>query len=151
MQARVAGHPLHPALVHFPVALWLAAVLWDLVGWWQSSDPLWWQLSYWTLALGLAAALPAIATGLLEFLAMEPDDPAMNTATAHMMAMIGATAIFAASWVLRAKAGAAAAPTVWAVSLVFAGAAVLGAGGWLGGTLVYRHGIGSERERHSGR
>jgi len=64
MRARFAGHPLHPALVHFPIALWMAAVLWDLVGWWQSSDPLWWQMSYWCLALGLAAALPAIATGL---------------------------------------------------------------------------------------
>lgn len=151
MKARIAGHPLHPALVHFPVAFWLAAVLWDLVGAWKSPDPLWWQMSYWCLALGLAAALPAIVTGLLEFLAMEPDDPAMNAATAHMMAMIGATAIFAASWVLRAKAGAATAPTLWAISLALVGAAVLGVGGWLGGTLVYRHGIGSERERRSGR
>ena len=144
MRARIAGHPLHPALVHLPIGLWLAAVLWDLVGWWRPADPLWWQMSYWCLALGLAAALPAMATGLLEFLALQSDDRAINTATAHMMAMFGATAIFGASWVVRAIAGAAAAPGVWAVSLAFVGAGLLAVGGWLGGTLVYRHGIGRE-------
>lgn len=151
MRARIAGHPLHPALVHFPIGLWLAAVLWDLVGWWRPSDPLWWQMSYWCLALGLAAALPAIATGLLEFFAIPAGEPAIDAATAHMMAMVSATAIFGASWVVRAKTGAAVAPTTWALSLAFIGAAVLVAGGWLGGTLVYRHGIGREDDRRSGR
>jgi uncharacterized membrane protein len=147
IRAQIAGHPLHPALVHFPVGLWLAAVLWDLVGWWKSPGPLWWQMSYWCLALGLVAALPTIATGVLEFLAIEPGDAAIDTATMHMMAMLSAAAIFGASWVLRAKAGAATAPTGWALALAFVGAAVLAVGGWLGGTLVYRHGIGRERER----
>ena len=145
IRARIAGHPLHPALVHFPVGLWLPAVLWDLVGCWKSPDPLWWQMSYWCLALGLVAALPAIATGVLEFLSIEPGDPAINTATMHMMAMVSAAAIFGASWVVRAIAGAATAPTAWALALAFAGAAVLAVGGWLGGTLVYRHGIGHNR------
>jgi uncharacterized membrane protein len=151
MRARIAGHPLHPVLAHFPIGLWLAAVLWDLLGWWQASDPLWWQLSYWCLALGLAAALPTAVTGVLEFFAIPPGEPAIDAATAHMMAMVGATAIFGASWVLRAKTGAAGTPTAWALSLAFVGAAVLVVGGWLGGTLVYRHGIGREDERRPGR
>lgn len=144
IRARIAGHPLHPALVHFPIGLWLAAVLWDVVGGWRPADPLWWQMSYWCLALGLAAALPAIATGFVEFLALRPDEPAIGTATAHMMAMALAAALFGASWVLRAKTGAEMAPTAWALSLSFVGAAVLAVGGWLGGTLVYRHGLGRE-------
>lgn len=147
MRVRIAGHPLHPALVHFPIGLWLAAVLWDLVAWWSPQDPLLPQLSYWCLALGLAAALPTIATGLAEFFALAPDDPAIGTATAHMMAMVGATALFGASWVLRARTGAAEAPTAWVLSLALVGAAVLTAGGWLGGTLVYRHGVGREDDQ----
>jgi uncharacterized membrane protein len=149
LRVRIAGHPLHPALAHFPVGLWLAAVLWDLVAW-GLQDPLWRQLSYWCLALGLAAALPAIATGLVEFLALPPDHPAIGTATAHMMVMATATALFGASWVLRAQAGAAAAPGAGALGLSFVGAAALLAGGWLGGTLVYCHGIGREGDRRSG-
>jgi len=144
IRARIAGHPLHPALVHFPIGLWLAAVLGDVVGWWRSTEVLWSQMSYWCLALGLAAALPAVATGLIEFLALRADDPAIDTATAHMMAMAGAAALFGASWVVRTKTGAAMAPTGWALSLSFVGAAVLAVGGWLGGTLVYRYGVGRE-------
>jgi len=147
MRARIAGHPVHPALVHFPVGLWLAAVLWDLVGWWRASEVLWPQMSYWCLALGLSAALPAIATGLVEFFAMNSDDPAIDTATAHMMTMAGAAALFGATWVVRAKTGIATAPTALALGLGFAGAATLAVGGWLGGTLVYRYGVG----RHDGR
>jgi uncharacterized membrane protein len=145
MHARIAGHPLHPALVHFPVALWLAAVLWDLVGWWRSTEPLWSEMSYWCLALGLAAALPTIATGFVEFFALPSDDPAIDTATAHMMAMAGAATLFGASWVLRAKTGVAASPNAWALALSFIGAATLAVGGWLGGTLVYKYGIGREK------
>ena len=146
MRARVAGHPLHPALVHFPIALWLAAVLWDLAGAW-SRDPLLRQMSYWCLALGLAAALPTIVTGLVEFLSIQPGHPALDVATAHMMTMLCATAAFGASWAIRAAAGAASDPSMWALLLGFLGAGLLLAGGWLGGTLVYRHGIGREDER----
>jgi len=133
IRARIAGHPLHPALVHFPLALWVVAILWDLVGWWQT-DPLWWRMGYWCLALGLAASLPALITGLLDYLALPADEPGLNAATAHMMVMMSATAAFGASWVMRAQAGSAFAPSAWAFALAL--------GGWLGGTLVYHHGIG---------
>jgi len=68
-----------------------------------------------------------------------------------MMVMVSATAIFGASWVMRAKTGAAVTPTAWALALAFVGAAVLVVGGWLGGTLVFRHGVGREDERRAGR
>ena len=42
---RVAGHPVHPALVHFPVALWSVTWVWDVLGaytgaaaWWQTDS-----------------------------------------------------------------------------------------------------------------
>jgi len=141
LRARIAGHPLHPALVHFPLALWMVAILWDLVGW-RQADPLWWRMGYWCLALGLVASLPALITGLLDYFALRADEPGVNAATAHMMVMMSATAAFGASWIMRAQAGAAVAPSAWAFALALVGAALVAVGGWLGGTLVYRHGIG---------
>jgi uncharacterized membrane protein len=137
VRARIAGHPLHPALAHFPLALWLAAVLWDAVGWWRG-EPLWGQMSYWCLALGLAAALPTAATGFIEFLSLRSDEPALGTATAHMLVMLTASGLFGGSWLVRAMGGAAS----WAIALAATGAAVVLVGGWLGGTLVYRYGLG---------
>jgi len=58
--------------------------------------------------------------------------------------MVLAATFFGASWVLRAKAGAAVPPGAWALALDFVGAIALGVGGWLGGTLVYRYGVGRE-------
>lgn len=143
MRLRFAGHPLHPALVHFPLALWFTAVLWDVVGCWQAGT-LWWQLAYWSLALGLVLAFPAIVTGFLDYLALPPDAAGMNVAINHMMAMMTATAAFGASWVARALNGAAQAPSLWAIAFAVGGAVLLAVGGWLGGTLVYRHGVGRD-------
>ncbi len=141
LRARIVGHPLHPALVHFPLALWFIAILWDMVGWWQA-DPLWWRMGYWCLALGVVASLPAIVAGLLDYLALDPHDPGINVATVHSMVMMSATAVFGASWVVRTQTGSTQAPSMWAFTLALIGAVLLAVGGWLGGTLVYRYGIG---------
>lgn len=139
---RVADHPVHPALVHLPIGLWFGALAWNGVAW-VRPDPLWWQLGYWCLALGLLAAVPTILAGLLDYLALAPDEPAIDAATAHMMVMLSATAAFAAGWLLRAGTGATLAPPLWAIVCELAGGTLLAIGGWLGGTLVYRHRLGA--------
>lgn len=142
VRLRIGDHPLHPALVHFPIGLWFATIPWNLLGW-ARPDPVWWQLGYWCLALGLLAAVPALITGLVDYLALPSDQAAADTATAHMMVMMSATAAFGASWLLRAQAGAHAAPSVWVLACDVTGVALLAAGGWFGGTLVYRHRVGA--------
>lgn len=139
---RVAGHPLHPVLVHFPVALWPTSLLWDVVGLWRG-DSLWWQLSFWCLALGLIAALPAIAAGFLDYAQLPNNDPALGTANAHLSIMAGATTVFLVSLLVRGGAAVAdSSPSMLAVVLSAVGTVLLLVGGWLGGTLVYRHGVG---------
>lgn len=146
MRLRIAGHPVHPALVHFPLALWFSGVFWDFIGWWQP-DPLWWQMAYWCFALGLAASLPSVMTGFMDYLGLEPEAPGIDVAATHMMLMVSATVAFGGSWMLRALSGSTVAPSRSALALAFLGALLLSAGGWLGGTLVYRHGIGrAERD-----
>lgn len=138
---RLGDHPLHPALVHLPIGLWFAVIPWNVLAWARPS-PLWWQLGYWCLALGLLAAVPTILAGLVDYLALPRTSPAIDAATAHMLVMLTATAAFGAGWLLRARTGAALPPPAWAPVSELAGAFLLGIGGWLGGTLVYRHGLG---------
>ncbi len=139
---RIAGHPAHPALVHFPVALWPTSLLWDLVGLWRG-DPLWWQLSFWCLALGLIAALPAIAAGFVDYISLPNDNLVLGTANAHLSIMAGATIVFLVSLLLRGSPAAVdPSPPLLAVLLSAVGTVLLLVGGWLGGTLVYRYGVG---------
>jgi uncharacterized membrane protein len=126
-------HPLHPMFVHFPIGLWTTSLAWDALSWWS--------LSYWCLAAGLVMALPAIGTGLYEFMRIEQGHPAARIALWHMSAMSGAAVLFLASLLLR-KPAAAPDSVAAVIALSLAGLACLVAGGFLASRLVYGHGVG---------
>jgi uncharacterized membrane protein len=135
----MAAHPIHPALVHFPVALLLSATIADL----GQITALWPEPRFAALlmAAGLAGGLAAMAAGLYDFARL--DDTQASHAMRHMAAVGLAWLGYAVALYLRRDALTAdvAAPmTSLAVSV--ASAAVLGFGGWLGGELVYRYGAG---------
>jgi uncharacterized membrane protein len=141
IRARIAGHPVHPFFAHFPIAFWYFAVFWDIVGYFKP-DPLWYQMSYWSLAAGLFVALLTAVTGFLEYVILPPEKTVMQKATAHMMLMLMGTALFGGSWIARAMSGAATPPSLLAFAFALIGIVVMQIGGWLGGMLVYKHGIG---------
>jgi uncharacterized membrane protein len=135
----MAAHPVHPALVHFPLGLLLTATIADLAavaGVW--SEP---RFTAWLMAAGLAAALPTMAAGLYDFRRL--DERQARHAMRHMAAMALAWLGYAVALYLRRDAFAGAgAPSVASIGVSLASAVALGIGGWLGGELVYRHGAG---------
>jgi uncharacterized membrane protein len=133
----VPAHPLHPALVHFPLGLLLSASIVDaasMAGWWTDA-----RFAALLIAGGLAMALPAMAAGLWDFGRL--DDRQAQLAQRHIAAVGIAWLAYAAALYLRrdvlAGAGAVSGASL---ALGFAGAAALAFGGYLGGELVYRHG-----------
>lgn len=139
---RLFGHPLHPPLTHLPLGLLVGAFVWDAVGLWRGGDP-WWTLSFWTLALGLASAVPAALTGLLDLASLPEDHPGGARALQHLSAAVGAVGLFGASLLLRGGPGLPD-PDLhpWLVLLSGAGVLLLGLAGWLGADLVIRFGVG---------
>jgi hypothetical protein len=73
---RVFGIPLHPILVHFPIALWVTALLLDVAALYAGPEP-WWTLALWATVIGVLIGALAIATGLLEYL--EPPVAGIDT------------------------------------------------------------------------
>ena len=57
---RLLGHPLHATLVHLPLGALVSVLVWDLAAL-LGAGPVFWTLAFWSLALGLAAAVPAIS------------------------------------------------------------------------------------------
>jgi nitrite reductase/ring-hydroxylating ferredoxin subunit/uncharacterized membrane protein len=139
-KAVALGHPIHPMLIPFPFAFLAGAVLFDCAGWLRDV-PSWWTTGGYLGAAGIATALPAAIPGLVDYrYTVPPKSSAKTRATRHMGAMLAAVAMFAAAWWIRGAP--ATRPDVTVLTLEVIGLGLLGAGGYLGGTLVTRNLIG---------
>jgi uncharacterized membrane protein len=142
---RVFGHPVHAVLSDVPVGLLGTSLVWDAVGVWRG-EPVWWAISFWCVALGLAAAAAAATAGFVDYAAIPQDDPAQATALRHLLFVLGALVPYATSLAVR---GGPPQPTGKAVAGVLLleglGLLLLSVGGWYGGHLVFHHGVGRER------
>ena len=135
----MSAHPVHPALVHFPLGLMLTGTAADIAG----AAGLWPEprFSAWLIAGGLVAALPAMAAGLFDLRKL--DEAQAAHAMRHMAVMALAWLGYAVALYLRREGLAvSAAPGAASVAVSVVSAAVLVLGGWLGGELVYRYGAG---------
>lgn len=143
---RPLTHPLHPPLVHFPIALLGTSLLFDLVGLLRD-EPVWWAIAFWNIALGLVIAVVTASTGLLDSLKVPEQSAASPMVVRHLSAMAGALSLYGAALAVRAGP---ARPQGWeltaTLALEAAGLVLLLLGGWWGGELVYRHGIGRLRD-----
>ncbi len=139
---RVLGHPLHAALSHAPMGLLGSAPLWDALGVWLGGDA-WWDVSYWVVLAGLAAAGAAAMAGAVDYAAIGQGSPALATGNRHMLLMLCALAPYSLGIFARGGRGV---PEGWQAAAVLlldgAGLLLLSAGGWYGGHLVYHHGVG---------
>lgn len=138
--AQVAGHPLHPMLVPFPIASIVLALVADLI-YLGTLAPFWAQGSYWLLVIGLVTGLIAGLAGLTDFLTTEPIRR-LNAAWAHAIGNAGVIALVIINLYLR-WADPVAGITNGGFVLSIITVALLLVTGWLGGTLVYAYHLGA--------
>ncbi|MEO6783463.1 MAG: DUF2231 domain-containing protein, partial [Bradyrhizobium sp.] len=65
--ASVAGHPIHPMLVSFPIVCFVGAFATDLI-YWRSMSFVWETFSVWLLTAGLILGALAAIAGLIDFI-----------------------------------------------------------------------------------
>lgn len=146
------GHPFHVIYVDFPIALWTAALLADVLYLWRG-DHHWFRGSWHLMAAGLAFALLAAVPGIVDyFKSVPPGSRARTIARRHGLLNGGVTALYGFNLWWRTGPTSDTGSEWW----VAFGLSVLGVGiliytGWLGGELVYRYGIGSEKVGVEGR
>jgi uncharacterized membrane protein len=139
---RIGGHPLHAALSDFPMVLLLLWVVLDGSAL-ACGSPLLWMLGRWALIGGTAAAVIAASAGFMDYLALGASGSrAVRTASAHLAVMLSVTCIAALDLVYRGTAVPAGVCRVLHIAALVLVGAGLGAGGWLGGHLVFHHGVG---------
>jgi len=133
-------HPLHPALVHFPIVCWSLATAGDLASLWWGRPA--WMLAGVLLVVGTATAIAAMATGMVELLKVGGDHHATRDLNRHMLLAMATWSLYAASLFLRLQGITLIRPDALGLGLSVAGFICLCVTGWLGGTLVYGHGLG---------
>lgn len=137
------SHPLHPALVHFPIACWSLATIADLAGLVHVGGEFLWRFAAALITIGVIAALAAMTTGLLELVKLGESHPAEADVQKHLGWALAAFSFYAGSLYFRVHDLQPIAPGALAVASSAIGFACLGVAGWLGGTLVYTHRLGS--------
>jgi nitrite reductase/ring-hydroxylating ferredoxin subunit/uncharacterized membrane protein len=146
-KASYKGHPIHPGLITFPFAFLYGAFLFDLAGR-VATRPVWWTVGAHLAVAGIVMALVAAIPGFIDYVyTVPPRSTGKQRATRHMLVNLSAVALFAIAWWRRGSADAV--PSVAQLVLEAAGAALLGAGGWMGGVLVNRNQIGVDH-RYAG-
>jgi len=127
------GHPLHPMLTDLPIGFWTSAFALDLVGGKRSA-----KAAQRLVALGVLSALPTAAAGLSDWSDTIGDDRRLGTA--HALGNTVALAFYVLSWRARRRGHRAR-----GILLGFVGAGAASVGGYLGGHLVFRKGVGADR------
>jgi uncharacterized membrane protein len=134
-------HPIHPMLVHFPVATWFLATLADIASLFTNEQVGW--VAGVLLITGTITALLAMTTGLLELGKIDPQSPAAKIANQHMILVMTSWCCYAVSLFLRLNGTQLEQPSLIAIALSVTGFAFLCGAGWLGGKLVYEYGVGT--------
>lgn len=148
-KASIGGHPVHPILIPFPIALWSTSFATDVVFYFFRNPSLI-LISKFMLAAGCLGAVAAAVPGIIDWLSIK-DPGVKRIANWHARLNIIALIVFAISLYLRMSTGAH-----WVnyslripVLLSFLGVILISISGWLGGELAYKHGVGVSPQHDS--
>ena len=140
------GHPLHPILVHIPMAMWPGALILDVLSQCDIGGNAIVRLSFYAIAFGLSASLLAAPTGLVDWSGIKKEKPAWKVGLYHMLLNLVAVLLFAINLALRWQRFRDAVKVDSTPLLLSAiGTAVLIVSAYLGGRMVYEYGISVAR------
>ncbi|HET7114015.1 MAG TPA: DUF2231 domain-containing protein [Pyrinomonadaceae bacterium] len=148
-KASIGGHPIHPMLIPFPLALWATSFVVDILFYFLRHPTLL-VIAKFMLAAGCISAIAAAIPGIIDGLAIKNGD-AKRAANWHARLNIAALVIFAISLFLRlgSYSGMVGRRLTIPFLLSLVGVILISISGWLGGELVFRYGIGQEQDQHN--
>jgi uncharacterized membrane protein len=137
--AQIAGHPIHPMLIPFPITCFVLTLISDFA-FWKTSNVFWASASLWLLGVGLIMAALAAITGLIDVLG-DVQIRNLSDGWLHAGGNVVAVIIELYNWYSRYDQGTAAIiPTGLILSFVVV--LILLLTGWKGWEMVYRHRVG---------
>jgi uncharacterized membrane protein len=134
------GHPSHPPLTDASIGAYTVGVAMIVLGALGVEEEQMAHGALLALSGGLIVAVPTALTGLLDWLRIPKGTPVRTTATIHLLTMVTATVLFAITWI-SARPGYVHGHVIGRTLVIgLIAEAVLAAGGYLGGTIVFVYG-----------
>ncbi|PYS90273.1 MAG: hypothetical protein DMF64_15435 [Acidobacteria bacterium] len=149
--ASVGGHPIHPMIIPFPIALWAFSLIADVIYLWRG-NPVWrdW-IAFYTLLGGIIGAALAAVFGIIDWLSIK-DRAVKKVADWHARLNVIALLVFAASFYLRTTGGSRMIGGSYTIPLLLSvlGVILITISGYLGGELVFRYGVAVNPQHDTG-
>jgi uncharacterized membrane protein len=137
--ASFRGHPIHPAMVAIPIGAFTVTLVADVVTL-LTGNLGWGDAARWALLVGVAGALLAAVFGLIDYFKVTMSMAGFRVARWHLWLNLTAVTLFAVSlWLRYADADGWGVPGFAVSTLAFL---IVGASGYLGGELVFKHKVG---------
>ncbi len=137
--APIARHPIHAILVPIPITCFVGAFLTD-IAYWRSAEMMWADFSAWLLTVGVIIGVLAAIAGLIDFIGnrrIRSQSPAWP----HLLGNVAVLVLAFFNTLIHTRdAWTSVVPTGIVLSLITV--LILPFTGWLGWSLVYRHGVG---------
>lgn len=95
-KAKLAGHPIHPMLVSYPITFYTATMLAFFIYQFVNPDVFWYRFAYVTTIAGVVTALAAAIPGFIDWAYGVPKvSAAKSRGVLHMSLNVGALLFFA--------------------------------------------------------
>lgn len=141
-KVKIAGHPLHPMLIAFPVAFYTAALVLYIV-FSSKGDPFYFKVAVLANAAGVIMAAVAAIPGFIDWLFIPGGTTAKKTGITHMICNVVALLAYGINLIIQLPKYNNTAPDLGPAILLSALGFVLTlAAGFLGWTLVQTHHVG---------
>ena len=140
-KASIMGHPIHPMLIPFPIGLWVFSLVADIL-YLLGYNPGWRWMAFWTLLAGCIGAVAAAIFGIIDWLSIK-DREVKKVADWHARLNVIALLVFIASFYLRTTSGSRLVSGSFNIpfALSILGVILISISGYLGGELVFKHGV----------
>ena len=135
------GHPVHPPLTDATIGTYTFAAIAGVLGAFGVAEDAAANGMWLALVVGLVISAVTALTGWIDWFQISSGTPLKRTATAHGLANGAATVAFAVAAYLQHGAYERGEVATSALVATLGGFALLTVGGWLGGTIVFVHGM----------
>jgi uncharacterized membrane protein len=142
-RASIRRHPIHPMLVVFPIGLWVFSFVCDIVALNRPENSVFWNdMAFYTMAAGVVGALLAAVPGYIDYHGLN-EPRVKRIATMHFVLNLVVVILYVFNLGFRLNQPVetkSLAILISAIAIV-----LLAISGWLGGSMVYVHGVAVDR------